>query len=134
LVQRRTDALVAEVLREWQERRIRPRDEAEAVAQLRAELQPRAHEQVKISLLLEAIVRQEGLEVSDVEVEARITSLAAEAGTAAERVRAAYQDPDARRQLHTRMLQGRAIDVIAQRARIKPVAPRVHVADAVENG
>ena len=59
LVERRTEALMEEVWREWQQRRIRPKNETEALARLREELQPRARQQVKIGLLLEAIARQE---------------------------------------------------------------------------
>ena len=65
LVERRTEALMDEVWREWQQRRIRPKNETEALARLREELQPRARQQVKIGLLLEAIARQEGISVGD---------------------------------------------------------------------
>lgn len=134
LVQRRVDALVAEVLHEWEQQRIRPKSESEVVARLRAELEPRAREQVKIGLLLEAIARQEGIRVTDADVEARICALAADAGAAAERVRALYQSEEARRQLRARMLQSQAVDVITQRARTRTVQRPLRVAEARENG
>ena len=134
MVQRRTDALVAEVLREWEQRRVRPKSEGEAVARLRDELEPRAREQVKVGLLLDAVARQERVAVSDADVEARITALAAEAGNAAERVRALYQDADTRQQLRARMIQSRAIDLIAQRAHVRTAARPVRIAEAQENG
>jgi trigger factor len=134
LVERRTEALVEEVWREWQQRRIRPKNETEGRARLRNELQPRARQQVKIALLLEAIARQEGISVSEAEVDDRIAALAAEAGSAAERLRALYQDPDARRELHTRMLQARAIDDVVRSAKINTRESAPSVAAVGENG
>lgn len=133
LVQQRTEALVDDVLREWQQRRMRPRNEADAVAHLRTELEPRAREQVKIALLLEAIARQESLEIREQDVEERIAELAQAAGAAAERVRALYEREEARRQLRTRLLQSRAIDLIVGRARIKTVPATPSVAERSEN-
>ena len=101
-----------------------PKNESQARERLRAELEPRAREQVKLGLLLEAIARQEGIAVSEADVEARVAALAADAGTAAERVRALYQNPEARRQLHARLLQGRAIDAVVARATITDVERR----------
>lgn len=134
MVQRRTEALMEEVVRGWQQQRIRPKDESTAVARLREELQPRAQEQVKIALLLEAIARQEGITVRDEEVEERIATLAAHAGTAGERVRALYQQAEARQQLRTRMEQSRAVDLIVERAKVKTVERPMSVADVAENG
>jgi len=134
LVERRTEALVQEVLDEWRQQRVRPRDESQALAQLRSELEPRARQQVRMALLLEAIARQEGLAVSAPEIEQRIESLAAAAGAAAERVRALYQDPEARRQLETRMLQTRAVDIVVQRAKLTTVESASNIAEVVENG
>ena len=134
LVERRTEALMEEVWREWQQRRIRPKNETEALARLREELQPRAHQQVKIGLLLEAIARQEGITVSDAEVDERITALAADAGGAAERLRALYQSADARRDLSNRMLQARAVDALVRVARITTKEQAPSVAAVHENG
>jgi trigger factor len=134
MVQRRTEALVQEVWHEWQQQRIRPKNESQALERLRTELEPRAREQVKLGLLLEAIARQEGISVSDADVEARVAALAADAGSAAERVRALYQNPEARRQLQARMLQGRAIDAVVARARITDVERSSNIAEVDENG
>jgi trigger factor len=134
LVERRTEALVEEVWREWQQRRIRPKNETEAITRLREELQPRARQQVKIGLLLEAVALQEGITVSEAEVDERITAMAAEAGTAGERLRAFYQSAEPRRELHTRMLQSRAVDALARTARITTREDAPSVAAADENG
>jgi len=134
LVERRTEALVDEVLHDWQQRRIRPQSESVARSRLRDELAPQAQQQVKIGLLLNAIARQEGITVSDADLDARIASLATQAGSASERVRAIYQDATARDQLRTRMLQSGAIDLVVGRARITTIEQRPIVAEAGENG
>jgi trigger factor len=133
MVQRRTEALVEEVLHDWQRQRGRLKDDSQARAHLRKELEPRAHEQVKIALLLEAIARQEAIGVTDEEVEARVSATAQAAGAATERVRALYQQPEARRQLRAQMLQSRAVDLLVSRAHIRDV-PASSVADLTETG
>ena len=133
MVQRRTEALVEEVLHDWQRQRGRLKDDSQARAHLRKELEPRAHEQVKIALLLEAVARQEAISVTDEEVEARVSALAQAAGAAAERVRALYQQPEARRQLRAQMLQSRTVDLLVSRAHIRDV-PASNVADLTETG
>ncbi len=134
MVQRRTDALVDEVLQDWQRQRGRLKDEAQARAHLQKELEPRAREQVKIALLLEAVAQQEHLSVSDEEVEQRVAAVAQASGTAAERVRAFYQQAEARRQLRAQMVQARAVDLIVGRAHVRDVTAPANVADATETG
>jgi trigger factor len=134
MVQRRTEALVEEVWHDWQQQRIRPKNESQARERLRADLEPRAREQVKVGLLLEAIARQEGITVSEDDVDSRIEALASGAGTAAERVRALYQNPEARRQLHARLVQGRAIDAVVACATVKDVERPPNIAEVGENG
>lgn len=134
LVERRTQALMEEVWHEWQQRRLRPKNESEALARLREELQPRARQQVKIALLLEAIARQEGITISEAEVDERIATLAADAGSAAERLQAYYRDADARRELRNRMLQARAVDAVLRTAHITTRERAPSVAAVDENG
>ncbi len=134
LVERRTRALMEEVWQEWQQRRLRPKNEGEALARLREELQPRARQQVKIALLLESIARQEGITVSEADVDERIATLAADAGAAAERLRAYYQDTEARRELRNRLLQARAVDAVVRTAHITTRERAPSVAAVGENG
>jgi trigger factor len=134
LVERRTQALIEDVWHEWQQRRVRPKNETEARARLHEDLQPRARQQVKIALLLEAIARQEGITVSDADVDERIAALAAEAGNAAERLRALYQSAEARHDLRTRMLQARAVDAVVRTAHITTREGASSVAAVDENG
>ncbi len=134
LVHRRTQALVDDVREDWHRQRITPKSEADAVARLAVELEPRAREQVKIGMLLDAIAHLENVLVRDDEVDARIEEIASDSGAAAERVRAIYQGEDARRQLHARLLQARTIDAVVAHAVVTNVAPASRVADAAENG
>jgi len=121
MVRRRTLALAEEVWHEWQQRRVLPQNESEALARLQTELEPQAREQVKLALVLEAIARQEGLQLGEEEIDAHVAEVAASAGAAADRVRALYQQAEARAHLRQRLLQARAIDTVVARASITDV-------------
>jgi trigger factor len=121
MVRRRTLALVEEVWHEWQQRRVLPQNESEALARLQTELEPQAREQVKLALVLEAIARQEGLTVREEEIDAHVAEVAASAGAAADRVHALYQQAEARAQLRQRLLQSRAIDAVVAGASVTNV-------------
>ena len=134
MVERRADALVDEVLEGLGSRRPPASREADARAHLRVELQPRAREQVKAGLLLEAIAAQEQLSVDDSELDSRIDRLAESAGKARERVRALYQDAGARAGLRSRLVQERAIEWVRGRATITDVEAGSSVAGVTGNG
>lgn len=134
LVQRRTAALVDEVWHEWEQRRIRPQNEQAARERLGAELAPRARLEVKVGLLLDAIARQEGIDVSEETLDAHIADIAARAGNAADRVRAIYQSADARRALRTRLVHAGAVDAVVGRAHVRTVERRNNIAEAGQNG
>lgn len=134
MVQRRANALVDEVLQDWQRRRGRLKDDSQARTHLYQELEPRAHEQVKAALLLEAIANQEGLAVTDEELEAQVANMVQAAGAAGDRIRAFYQSDEMRRQLRAQLLQSRALDLVVSRAQVTDVEPQKHVADAAQTG
>jgi len=118
MVERRTEALIDEVLDGLGQRRPPASREDAVRARLRSELHDRARDQVKATLVLEAIAAQEHLEVDDAEIEGRIDRLAESAGKSRERVRALYQDAGARAGLRSRLLQERAIELVVARAAI----------------
>lgn len=134
MVERRTEALVEEVLDGLGPRRPPASREDEVRARLRAELEARAREQVKAGLVLDAIAAQEHLEVDDGEIEARIDRLAEAAGKARERVRALYEDGAARALLRSRLLQERAVELVVERAAVTDVEPASGVAGVAGNG
>jgi len=134
MVERRTELLVDEFLSSLGQRRPPASREPELRARLRDQLAQQARDQVKASLLLEAIARQERLAVSEDEVDAEIDHLAQRAGNARERIRALYQEGAARGRLQAQLLQERALDRVVAQARVKTVVPTSSVADSGGNG
>lgn len=134
MVERRTEALVEEVMESLGPRRPPASREDEMRAHLRAELGERARDQVKAGLVLEAIAAQEHLVIDDAELDARIDRLAEAAGKAKERVHALYHDAAARQTLRGRLLQERAIELVVERATIADVEQPSGVAGVSGNG
>jgi trigger factor len=134
MVERRLEALVEEVFEGLGNRRPPASREAELRSRLRADLHDRARDQVKASLVLDAIAAQEQLVVDDETLEARIDRVAASAGKARDRVRAIYNDPSARAGLRSRLLQEQALDLVVERATISDVDAPSGVAGVAGNG
>jgi FKBP-type peptidyl-prolyl cis-trans isomerase (trigger factor) len=134
MVERRTESMVEDFLDSLGARRPPAGRETEMRTRLSSEFAPRAEDQVKAGLILEAIAQQEKLEVNEMALEAQIDRVAEQAGTGKERVRALYQDPSARAALRARMLQTLALDLVTERANIRTVEPTSAVADEPGNG
>lgn len=134
MVERRTGMLVEEFLDSLGSRRPPASRESDLRARLHQELHGRAEQQVKASLLLEAIARQEQLSVSDDELDVQIDRFLERAGAARERMRALYQEPAARMRLRAQLLQERALDRVVEQARVKTVPLTSSVADPLGNG
>lgn len=128
MLENRLESLVEDVLRDWQWRKVAPRDARAAIEQLREELKPRARHQVKLSLLLEAIARQENLEISDEAIDAELEQIAAQSQQPIEKVQAAYGSPEARNYFRRRLLEQKASALVAERAAFETVV-RSGVAD-----
>lgn len=122
MVEQRLRQLVGEVVEEWQQRRIWPKDESAAFASLQQELTPRATAQVKTAVVLDAIARKEGIEVTDGDVEDEIERVAGTAGDAADRVRSIYGTEEARENLRTRLRRQRVVELIVERAQVRDVS------------
>lgn len=133
LVERRIGALIEEARIEAERVGRWPRDDAALREKLAREFEPQATFEVKAGLLLEAIARQDGIEVPDSDVDDRIAAIATQANQAAERVHALYGTPEARRHLRARMLQSRAVEAIVRRVKIRDVG-KSSVADPTETG
>jgi trigger factor len=84
---------------------------------LRGELRPRAEQEVRGTLLLEAIAEKEGLKAEEADVTARIESLATEAGPQAAALRRHYQNPDQRQSLALRLREEKAVEFLKSRAK-----------------
>lgn len=133
LIERRLGALIEEARVEAERVGRWPRDDTALREKLGREFEPQATFEVKAGLLLESIARQEGIDVSESDVEERIGAIATQANQAAERVRALYATPEARRHLRARMLQSRAVEAIVRRVKIRDVG-KSGVADPAETG
>lgn len=135
MVANRTEAMVDEFLDSLGSRRPPASREAEVRSRLESEMRPRATEQVKASLILEAIAAQERLDVSDAEVEERIERLAERGGgQLRQRIRAVYQEPAALAGLRERLLQEKALDLVLQHADVRVANANSGVADSRGNG
>lgn len=133
MVERRTSTLVEEVLDGLGPRRPPASREEELRRRLFSDLEPRARDQVKAELVLEAIASREGLEVSAPDLEARIERMVEQAGRAREQVRALYAQDAAREGLRDRLLQERALDLVVERARIRTIESTSGVAGERRN-
>jgi trigger factor len=122
MIEQRLKQLVGEVVEEWQQRRIWPKDEAAAFASLQEELTPRATAQVRTAVVLDAVARKEGIEVTDGDVEDEIERVAGTAGDAADRVRSIYGTDEARENLRTRLRRQRVVELVVERAQVRDVA------------
>ncbi len=125
MVERRAESLVGEFLASMGQRRPAVSQEQEVREKLRAEMEPRARQQVRANLVLEAIARSEGLAVSDDEIAAEIdrhVEHAGASGVGSERLRALYSDPSARMGLRLQILRDRALDRVLEKANVRTVA------------
>lgn len=91
---------------------------AENAEALTAKAREAARRRVTETLLLEAVARQEGLTVTDAEVEGESETLAAASRQDPAKVRAALEDPARRAGLRARLLQRKALDFLYQQATI----------------
>jgi len=109
--------------------------DAERLEKLRADYRPRAEQQVRAVLALDAFAEKNAITVGEPDVDQRIAELAAQAGDHAARVREIYSDDAARAELRGRLTRERALDKMLSTARIEDVdvAPNV-VAPTAENG
>ncbi len=124
MVTRRCDALLASLDVRLPEG---PGREA-ALERLRAEVRPRAEQEVRAELLLDAVAAREDITVSDDAVSAEIGAIAARERQVPERIRAFYDRPEARAALHARLVRERALAQLMTHARIVPTEASQDVA------
>jgi len=91
--------------------------------ELREELRPNVEQSTKRSLVLWEVVEQEGLAVSDEELDKQIAESSAAYGDRADEVRAGLDRPAARSELRTRLLANRAVARLVAIARGEAEGP-----------
>lgn len=135
MVERRTEVLVDEFIGRMGAGRPPLSREGQLRERLRSELRDQARDEVKAGLLLEAIARQEGIEVSESEIDAYVESAASQVDVGArEYIHALYKDAGRRASLRGQILQERALDWVVRRAHVRDVNLHDEVAEGVGTG
>ncbi len=134
MVAQRAESMADEALADMRERRPPASREWEVREQLCKEVEPRAREQVRANLLLEAIAAAEGIEVSESEIDAEIAEIVQGAGAAADRARALYRDTAARMALRVQLMRQRALDQVVEKANVQTVEENSSVAGNAKKG
>jgi FKBP-type peptidyl-prolyl cis-trans isomerase (trigger factor) len=86
--------------------------------ELRANALEIARRRVKELLLLEAVAGQEGITVTDAEVDSEVAAMATAYRDDAATIRRALEDPERRASLASRVLARKTLDFLYQHARI----------------
>jgi trigger factor len=81
----------------------------QTVEELREELRPRAAARLKRALVLGEVVRLEGLDVDEEEINARIEDVSAPWGARADEVRSSLSSDEGRQAVHSRLLADKAV-------------------------
>lgn len=116
MVERRTNAIISTL-----DVRLPPgADQEKALAEVAAQVRPRADRQVRSEMILDEMARRDGVDVSESEVAAEIDSLAASQKDAAARVRSLYGQPEARAALRAQMRRERVLRRLVSEARVVP--------------
>jgi trigger factor len=89
--------------------------------ELRSELRRRARESVHTALLLERLASQQGIAVSDEEIDDRIAAAVHAAPRERERLAALYRAPEARREVSERLAQEKALEWLVGNAVVREV-------------
>lgn len=121
LVERRIGELLSEFKMELLGRGLQlASDEHETEA--KEKLAPRAERDVRVGLLLDALVRQLGIEVSDEDLAERIGRILASAGRHRDQVREHYQHEHARDAVRSEMQRAAALERVVERAAVREAA------------
>ena len=118
MVDRQLDFLMQDVTRMLQQAKSQDPKMLEAIARLREENRERAESQVAGMLMLEAVARQLEIEVSDQEVEGRLTDIARENNMNVKQVKAQLIKEGRLDYVRHDMKQDKALDAILDKANI----------------
>lgn len=89
------------------------------LARWQQEWRPRAEREVTEALLLEAVVKSEGIEVSDEDISARIGEMAAQQGIDTGVLKKAYGDDGLEKALRVQMADEKALEFLVSQAKIE---------------
>lgn len=89
------------------------------LSEWREQWRPDAEREVRETLLLEAVARQQGIEASAEEIDARLAEMAREQGLDPSRLRQAYEEGDALRALGSQICEEKALEFLLAEAKVE---------------
>jgi trigger factor len=129
LVEHRLEGMLHEVGAHGLDARDNP-ELAAKLDELRSELRRRARESVHTALLLERLASQQGITVTDEEIDDRIAAAVHAAPRERERLAALYRAPEARREVSERLAQEKALEWLVGNAVVREVPASNSIAGA----
>lgn len=117
MVERAMDSMLRGALQQLQRSGVDPSRLNLDFNRLREEMREKAVQEVKGTLLLEAIALKEGIQATDADVEARIEQLATNAGQPVAAVQKYFKGPDERLGLSLRLREEKTIEFLKGRAK-----------------
>jgi trigger factor len=116
MLERGVDMLFEGAMRSIMRAGVDPRQMGIDVPQIRNEMRPKAEVEVRGQLILEAIGRQEKVEVSDAEFEKKLEELAEETGSPLSKVRKELKTQEAREGLEHRIREEKTLALVKSQA------------------
>jgi len=113
------DNYISSVLEQDRKRRPEVPDEAEREKEVREHFHDAAVRTIKKFLILEAIRKQESIELGSDAVEARIEDLTKDAGEKTDEIKAYFAHPERRRNLENELLDKKIMDFLVEKAEVK---------------
>lgn len=117
MVERAMDSMLRGALQQLQRQGVDPSRLNLDFNRLREEMREKATQEVKGTLLFEAIAQKESIQASDADVDARIEQLATEAGQPVAAVQRYFKGPDERLGLSLRLREEKTIEFLRARAK-----------------
>ncbi len=117
LVERAIDSMLEGAMRQMARSGLDVRNLGLDFMRLRDEMRERAVQEVKGTLLLEAIAQKEGVQATDEDVDKRLEQLATEAGQPLSAVRKYFKGPEERRGLSLRLREEKTIEFLKAQAK-----------------
>ena len=117
MVERAMDSMLRGALQQLQRQGMDPSRLNLDFSRLREGMREKALQEVKGTLLFEAIAQKEGIQASDADVDARIEQLATEAGQPVAAVKKYFKGPDERLGLSLRLREEKTIEFLRGRAK-----------------
>jgi len=116
------DNYLESILEEDRRRRPRVPDEAARVKEVREIFRDAAVRTIRKYFILDAIKKQEKLELGEDELEAKLQSIAKDSGRPIDEVRAYFAESERNRRLRSDLLDAKVTELLRGRARVRDAA------------